>query len=180
MAIIEDGTGSGTKASVTSDGNRLDVSARSDSRIFYHSRDDGDAYIVTSIDTAAAAEYNIYFQNDSNTKNFVINEIIIGSAVLAIFKIATVTGTAAAGSALTPVNMNRTSSFTADATARGDGAITGLTEDLLLHSVSVAADTTETVDFHDALILGKDDAIAVEYDTGAGGTMHATILGYFE
>ena len=175
---IEDGKGTGSRAAVST--NRLNVSARADSRIFYHSRDDGDAYIVTSIDTAAAAEFNIYFQNTSSTQNFVVNEIALGSAVLAIFKIVTVTGTAAAGSVLTPVNMNRTSSKAASATCRGDGAITGLTEEHLLASVSVLADASVVVDFHDALILGNNDAIAVEYDTGAGGTMHATILGYYE
>lgn len=99
---------------------------------------------------------------------------------MAIFKIATVTGTAAGGSVLTPTNMNRTSTRAAEATVRGNGAITGLTEEFLLSSASCPADDTIVIDFHDALILGNDNAIAVEYDTGAGGTMHATILGYYE
>lgn len=171
---------SGKSASISTSGNRLNVSARSDSRIYYHSRDDADVYITNSIDTAAAGEYNIYFQNDSITKNFIVHKITLGSAVLTIFKVATVTGTAAAGSVVIPVNMNRTSSLTAEATARGTGAITGLTEENLLASVSCEADATVIVDFSDSLILGTDDAIAVEYDTGAGGTMHATILGYYE
>ena len=40
-----------------------------------------------------------------------------------------VTGTAAGGSVITPVNLNKASSNTAAATCRGDGSITGLTDD---------------------------------------------------
>lgn len=176
---IEDGTGTGQTAGVSPTGNRFNVSSRSDDRIYYISRDNEDAYIINSADTAAAGEYNFYFQNTSKTQKFYVTSVIVGSADLAIFKIASVTGTAA-GTNIVPVNMNLTSGSSADATAFGNAAVTGLTEDKLISQISVNADDSKEIFFHDALILGQDDAIAVEYDTGAGGTMHVTMFGFYD
>lgn len=176
---IEDGIGTGQTVSVSPTGNRMNVSSRADERIYYISRDNGDAYTVASIDTAAAGEYNFYFKNTSKTKKFYVKDFIIGSGSLAIFKISTVTGTAA-GTSIVPVNLNRIAGTTADAVAFGNAAVTGLSEEALLDVVSVTADSTVSVDFHDALILGQDDAIAVEYDTGAGDTIHITMVGFFD
>jgi hypothetical protein len=177
---IEDGRGTGQSTGVSPTGNRLNVSSRSDERIYYISRDNGDSYTTTSIDTAVAGEYNFYFKNTSTTQNFYVKSITVGSAVLAIFKISKVTGTPAGASAITITNLNFTSGNVASATVTGNAAVTGLTESSVLEMVSVAADTSVTVDFHDSLILGQGDAIAIEYDTGAGGTVHETLIGYFD
>lgn len=178
MVQVTDGL-SGESASISPTGNRLNVSSRSDERIYYISRDNGDAYSVTTIDTAAAGEYNFYFKNISTTQNFYVTAFTLGSAVLAIFKIARVTGTAS-GTAISPTNLNTTSGHIADATALGNAAVTGLTEDAIIDVVSVTADDSKEVTFHDALVIGQGEAIAVEYDTGAGGTMHATMFGFFD
>lgn len=175
---ILDGTGKGFLAIVDSEGHLI-VDALTFEDIAHVSLVHGDTYMTTSIDTAAANEYNFYFKNDSTTQNFFVKEIIVGSAELAIFKVATVTGTAG-GTPITPRNLNRTSGHTASATAFGDAAVTSLTEEHLLITVSVGADESEHIDFHSALVLGQGDAIAVEYDVGAGATMHVTMLGYFE
>ena len=169
----------GDVAGVSPTGNRLNVSSRSDDRIYYVSRDNGDAYSVVSIDTAAAGEYNFYFKNISKTQKFYVEAFTLGSAVLAIFKISKVTGTAS-GTTITPTNLNTTSGNTADATAMGDAAVTGLTPAAVIDVISVTADDSKEVRFHDALILGQGEAIAVEYDTGAGGTMHATMFGFYD
>lgn len=176
---IEDGVGTGQKCGISPTGNRLNTSARTDERIYYVSRDNGDAYTLTSIDTAAAGEYNLYFKNTSTSQKFYVKEITVGSAVLAIFKVSKVTGNAA-GTTITPVNMNFISGNTASATALGNAAVTGLSESAIIEMVSVEADSTEHIDFHDALILGQGDAIAIEYDTGAGGTIHLNMVGFFD
>ena len=177
---IEDGTGSGQSAGVSPTGNRLNVSARSDDRIYYTSRDNGDAFSVTSRDTAAAGEYNFYFKNTSATKKFYVSNFTIGSAVLAIFKITKVTGTAGGAGAITITNLNMTSGNVADATATGDAAVTGLTAGDVIKDISVVADDSKFINMNDSLIIGTNDAIAIEYDTGAGGTMHITMKGFFD
>jgi len=162
-----------------SDG-RLNVSARSDERIFYVSRDDGDAYTWHSFDAAAAVgEYTLYIQNTSPTKKLVLKEIILSPGVAMTFKIATVTGTAA-GTALTAFNLNRDSGNVAPDNSFGDAAVTGLTEATLFHTVHVPVLETVHIDFHDALILGQNDNIAVECDVNAGGLVYIMATGYFE
>ena len=162
MVRIEDGKGTGVVASVSSD-NRLDVSSRVAPRDFYISRDIGQVYTITSEDAATAAnEETIYLQNSSSTKNLFIANILIASDADARFRLKFVTGTAAGSSALTPINLNKTSSNAADVVARGDGAITGLTDDGDIALVSVAANTTGAFSLNESLILGQNDAIAIE------------------
>jgi hypothetical protein len=177
---IEDGTGTGQSVGVSPTGNRMNVSARSDERIYYISRDNGDAYATTSIDTAAAGEYNFYFKNTSATKKFYVSTMTFGSAVLAIFKVTKVTGTAGGAGAIAITNLNMTSGNVADATVLGNAAVTGLTAGDDIVNISVTDDDSHEHNFHDALILGTNDAIAVEYDTGAGGTIHITMTGFFD
>jgi len=178
--IILDGKGSGQSAAISPSGNRLNVSSRADERIYYISRDNGDSYSVTSIDASpSGGEYNFYFKNTSTTQKFYVKHIIVGAADLAIFKVAVVTGTAA-GTELTPVNLNLTSGRTASCDCRGNGAITGLTESSVIDIRSVEADATEGFDFHDALILGQGDAIAVEFDTGSASAIHISMLGFYD
>ena len=162
-----------------SDG-RLNVSARSDERIYYNSRDKGQTYVWTSFDSAAAAgEYSIYLQNTSTTQNLIVKEIILSPGVAMTFKIATVTGVAA-GTTITGYNMNRNSGNDASANAFGDAAVTNLTEAQVIRVAMVGALATEHVDFHDALQLGQNDTIAVECDVNAGGLVYMQIIGYFE
>ena len=85
---------------------------------------------------------------------------------------------AAGSSALTPVNLNRGSSNSAAATVRGGGAITGLTDGGDVALIRVAANSTHHHDFHEALRLGQDDAIAVECETNAA--VEITIIFHFD
>ena len=95
------------------------------------------------------------------------------------FKISTVTGTAG-GTTVTPLNLNLKSGKLATATVFGDAAVTGLTEATNFLTVAVAALTTLTIDFHDALILSEGDNIAVECDVNAGGLVYMMLIGHFE
>lgn len=176
---IEDGL-TGKTASITTKGNRLKTDSSSGARAYFISRDNGDTYSITARATAAAGEYHLYFMNTSTTKKFYVKSIRVGSAVLATFKITKVTGTAGGAGAIPITNLNMTSGNTAEADATGNAAVTGLTPGDVIEDVSVTAADSKVVNFDDALIIGKGDAIALEYDTGAGGAIHATMQGFFE
>ncbi len=167
MVRIEDGLGKTGNVRVSTN-QRLNVSARAAPRNFYVSRDDGQVYTVISEDGSAVAnEETIYLQNISSTKNLFIDNIIISPDTASSWRIKFVTGTAAGGSVLTAVNLNKTSSNAADVTARGDGSITGLTDDGDLGIIRVGANDTGKLNLEAALILGQNDAIAVECETNS-------------
>ena len=162
-----------------SDG-RLNVSSRSDERIYYNSRDRGQTYVWTSFDAGAAVgEYSIYLQNTSATLNLVIKELVLSPGVAMTFKVSTVTGTPTSA-AITGYNLNRNSGNAASANARGDALVDNLTEAQVIRVAMVVALATEHVEFHDALQLGQNDAIAVECDVHAGGLVYMQIIGYFD
>ena len=76
--------------------NRLSVSSRTDSRSYYRSRDDGQAYsLVFDHQSAAAGEYSVYWQNTSTTMALVIDAIGFNAVQNARIKLWEVTGTAA-------------------------------------------------------------------------------------
>ena len=178
MVRIDDGGGKNGSVTV-SNTQRLDVSARAASREYYESRDEGQVYVAISVDaTAVANEETMYLQNTSSTKDMIIEEIVISTDTASIWRVKFVTGTAAGSSALTSVNLNKGSSNSAAATVRGDGAITGLTDDGDVALFRVDANATHHQDFHEALRLGQDDAIAVECETNAA--VEISIIFHFD
>lgn len=177
---IEDGKGRGYNASVSS-AHRLNVSSKSLDRIFYISRDDGRAFnLISVVASAAAGDHIAYIKNTSSTRNMYIYRVEFHSANAALWKLWSVTGTAAGGSALTPSNLNRTSSKTAEATARGDGAVTSLTTGDILGVHRSAANGEGEMSYDGALILGPNDAVSVEYDTGTTGAAEVDFLFWYE
>jgi len=178
MVEIEDGTGKGNVAGVDND-NRLQVSAKQAPRDFFISKDDGQFYSVISEDpTAVANEETIYLQNTSTSLNLFIDDITISSDTASIWRIKFVTGTAAGGSVLTPVNFNKTSSNAAAVISRGDGAVTGLTDDGDIGIIRVTAGGIHHHELKGSLILGQNDAIAVECETNSA--VEITIEFHFE
>lgn len=167
-----------------SDG-RANVSSRSDARVYYISRDQGRAFSVPfDFQSATAGEYGAYWQNTSTTDDLVIQAIGVNSANASRIKLWFVTGTAAAGTTVTPTNVNKTSPKDAEATAM-EGAsagtgITGLSTDGLIDFVGVVANGHEEFRLQDSIRLGQNDAIALEYDEGTSGDMWGVIFGFYE
>ena len=90
--------------------NRLNVSARSDSRIYYNARDEGQCYtLVFDHPSAAAGQYSAYLKNTSTDKTLVVSHVGLNADDLAKFKLWFVTGTAANGVANIPANTNKVS-----------------------------------------------------------------------
>jgi len=172
---------SGNEGRVRGSDNRLDTSARTAGRGYYNSRDDAQTYsIVFDAQSAAAGDFVFYFKNTSTTgKIWIIDGVGLNSVENSRMKMHIVSGTAAGGTTLTPLNLNRSSGNAATATAM-EGAITGLTSTGLVDFAYVAAAGHEEFRLEDRLRLGQNDAIAIEYDEGTTGDVSGVMFGFFE
>lgn len=178
---IEDGKGKNGDASV-SVVQRLNVSSKSKNRLFYISRDDGLAFnaIMPSF-SAAAGNYVYYIQNTAADKNIYVDSLEFHSVEAAHWKIWQVTGTAAAGTTITSANLNLSSGRAAEATVMGGGSsITGLTLGKQIGTHRTQATGESGMDWGGGLIIGPNNAIMVEYDTGTTGLCEVDCLFHFE
>lgn len=167
-----------------SDG-RANVSSRSDSRSYYNSRDRGQTYAIAfDFQSAEPGEFGCYVKNTSSTLDLVVAGIGINAEQNSKIKLHYVTGTAAAGNELTPVNMNSGSNNAADCLVREGGSaatgITGITSAGLLDFAYVVANGHEEFRVQDRLRLGQNDALAIEYDEGTGGDFSGVLFCFFE
>tara|TARA_R110002020_G_scaffold175493_1_gene367384 strand:+ start:4376 stop:4933 length:558 start_codon:yes stop_codon:yes gene_type:complete len=176
-----------TRASEEAEGSdgRVNVSARSDSRGYYNSRDKKQTYsIAWDMQDASAGEHVMYLKNTSATKQIVITGVGFNAEQNAKVKLNVVTGTAADGNELTPVNMNLGSSNAADCAAREGGSaatgITGLTDAGLIDLAYVPANGHEEFRIADRLRLVQNTAIAIEYDEGTTGDCSGVMFFFFE
>lgn len=161
--------------------SRLNVSSRIDGRIFYVSRDNGQAYILrVEDDDAAANDLVLYLRNDSKDKKLYITDIHFNTENAATFKLAFGNAAAATGTSVTPVNLNKASSNDADVTALGNGAVGVVAADTFFATIRVGANGTEEWDSKDALILGQNDNVVVEYDTGDTGDIEIDVFFFIE
>ncbi|MDB4352388.1 hypothetical protein OAA60_03045 [Porticoccaceae bacterium] len=178
---INDGKGKNGDASV-SVVQRLNVSSKTKNRLFYISRDDGLAFnAVMPTFSAAAGEYVYYLKNTSSDKNIFLDTLEFHSIQDVAWRVFNVTGTAAAGTAITPTNLNLGSGRQAEATVMGGGAaITGLTTvaQIGVHRTQAAGEAS--MDWGGGLILAPNTAIAVEYDTGTTGLCEIDCIFHFE
>ena len=179
---IEDGKGKSGDMSVSAS-QRGNVSAKTNPRIFYSSRDDQKAYnaIMDSGFSAAAGNYVFYLKNDSNTDNIFIKHVEFHSVENVKWRVYEVTGTAAGGTTITPSNLNLASGLSSQTVCMGGGAtITGLTTVKQVGTHRSQANSESEMNYENALILGPNKAIAVEYDTGTTGVCEIDLFYHFE
>jgi len=172
-----------------SDG-RLNVSSRTDERIYYNSRDKSQSYSLVFDDAACSAgDFNVVLFNTSTIgQHLVIHSVGVNSLAVASFKLHQVTGTAATGAvSATPMNLNRakasnSASVTASTVVNSDSSpISGITSSGVLDHASVAASGHEEFRIADTIRLGQDQGIAIEMDSGANATrVFGVIFFYFE
>ena len=172
-----------------SDG-RLDVSSRVDSRAYYNSRDDGLCFsLFFNMTLADTGEFLVYWRNASPDKQLVIIGLDVAAFEPVDIKVHFVTGTASAGTELTPLNLNKSSSKAApdDSVVMAMEGLTttpiaGLTTAGVIAYTSIAvAQSRELIDLGDRVRLGQNDAIAVELEAAsAPGFILGTIYGYYE
>jgi hypothetical protein len=146
----------------------------------YISRSLGKAFIATADDAApTAAEYTIWLKNNSDVP-IVINSIFtFNVAADVVWKLHSVTGTGGTAAAITPVNLNLSSGLDANVSCNGGaGGVSGLTSSGTITAWAGGVTYFNTVVnwWLDALILGKNDAIAVEFDAGTGSRAGVSIM----
>jgi len=179
MVIIDDG---GKNGPVTvSNTNRLDVSARSASRTYYESRDQGQVYTAAIEDAGAVAdEVTVWVKNTSTTKDMIIDTLTVGSDVLSTWhiKFASFT-TQPTGTLITATNLNKASSNTASAEVRGGaGGVANVVQGDEISFINVAAGGQSIWDTKEALRLGQDDQIAIECKTNSAALI--TVAFHFD
>ena len=181
MAFWNDGIGKNGPASV-SVSRRGNVSAKTAPRKYYTSRDDQQTFdAIQPSFSATAGNYVQYLKNTSTSKNLFIDDVFCSSLNAAVFKVWEVTGTAAAGTTISPSNMNLASGLEAEAVSMGGGStITGLTVVKQVGHLRVSAASHDDKEYDGALILGPNKAIAIEYDTGTTGLCETYIEFHYE
>ena len=76
--------------------------------------------------------------------------------------------------------INLTSSNDAEATVFGNASVTGgLTGDTISHIRSSSATSVE-LSYGDALILGQNDDIAIQYNSTVSSVIDVTVEGFYE
>ena len=178
---IEDGKGKNGDMSVSAS-QRGNVSAKTRDRLFYVSRDDELSFnAVMPTFNGAAGNYVYYIKNTSSDKNMFIHTIEYHSVEAVHWKVWQVTGTAAAGTAITATNLNLGSGRIAEATIMGGGStITGLTLGNQVGTHRTQATGEAGMDWGEGLILAPNTAIMVEYDTGTTGLCEIDCIFHFE
>lgn len=173
----------GSVEKIASSDNRIDTSARVDSRSYYSSRDNSQAFSLVFDDASSeAGDYIVYWKNtDVTGKILVIDSCGLNSENAASFKLSVVTGTAV-GSSVTPTCLNvafKQSAQAACIEAAGT-AITGLAEESVVDHAATGAGCHEEFRLDDRLRIGQDQAIAIEYEQGTTGRAWGVIFGYYE
>ncbi len=174
----------GALSSARGSDGRLNVSSRGDLRSYYNSRDSRQTYTLPWEHVAASdGEFCFYLQNTSSRKHLVVSSVVLHSDTSgARFKLHFVEGTSSDGLVVLPTNLNATSSNEANVVAREDGGgvpIAGLTSKKVIDISSVAASVSHQMAILDRVRLGQNDAIALEFDAGSGGTADAAGVVHF-
>ena len=185
MSIIEDGTGQGYKAAVTSN-NRLDVSSRSADRIYYVSKYIEKAFTVNFEHTQATGGssegmgYITYTGNDS----LYISKIILSSEDTGLTKFGVwADPTVSGGVSDTAINLNLTSAISSETTIRdnSDGTTVTISGGNSISTVRLNNAGSFDISFDNALILGKNDVIAIKASASTTSSKtRATIIFYEE
>ena len=179
---IEDGQGSGRRAGVDID-NRLKVRAFMQELYSHVSEDEGQTYSFTVTDAGPiAGEYPFYLKNDSDDLRLIVAKLTCSQVDADVqWILHEVSGVAAGASVVTGKNMNLGSGNEADATARGGaGGVSALTSEGALQSFNGGPAYSNVSPYlPGVLVLGKNDAIALEYQAGTGGEVSCTVVAYF-
>jgi len=188
MSIIQDGKGSGNKASVTTD-NRLDVTAKMGERIYYVARKLGKTFITMCKCTqivGGTEEGLMYVKYTGNDELFISNVSVSTEEPgtgLTEFEFFLDPTTYSGGVTKIPVNANAGSAITSETTCMHNNDTTSLTVSggSYMHNVRLSGINTYNIDFKGAVILTKNKIFAIKVAAATAGTKtRATIIWYEE
>ena len=191
MSQIKDGTGTGHLAGVN-DSNRLDVSASSSPRIYYESRDEENAFGITTpqLTVTSGGERVLYIKNTSSTQNMIITDIrpswnggttnhILALALQLWFGSSAPTANNTASSA---GNLNRSSNNTFDLDVEywdeGAGGMTIAGGAAALNLLLAQGSTR--LEIGGAIILGANDTISFQMTAEETGEATMIVRGFME
>ena len=184
MSIIEDGRGSGKKVGVT-DNNRLNTTARTESRIFYAADRDEKAFSVygkRNFTAGSQTNENIlsltYTGNDRlYIKNIMFSSDSPNAKVEVYFDATSISG----GSSVIPININRASAETSETTClNGATDLTATVEDANEVFDVRLSNSSFLMDFHSAIILPKNANILILGSVQTAGERIRTMVYYYE
>jgi hypothetical protein len=174
MAVIRDGDT--MKGARVTDENKVRTYTTVESEISFESETNGRAYSWTASADIDATDSILWLRNDSTTENLIIDFISISSNAAGSWFIYCPVNATPDGTTVTGVNLNRQSGNVALATCKRDNTTASLAN-YVFYGHSGAAETVQ-VDFHDSLILGYLDCVAIDITTEPA-LAQATIFGYY-
>lgn len=172
---IDDGTGAGYKARVTSD-NMVRVYAKTEPEIAHQSQNHGESYSWTASADIDATDSILWLRNDNTDLNLIIDSICISSDAAGSWFIYCPVNATPDGTTVTGVNMSRSSGKVALATAKRDNT-TAVLANYIFYGHNMAAQTV-CVNFQGALVLGYLDCVAVDITTEPA-LAQCTIAGFY-
>ena len=180
--IIHDGTGTGSAAAVDKE-NRLLTRAVTISDL-EHSAEEGLSFTVVSTYGATSADEVISIRNTNADRKLAINNIklvaVDTGTEAVVWTLIEVTSGTAAGTTVTPLNMNLNSGVVAAATCFGGAAVTGsLAGNVIAYAVS-NHDIESEIDLGGALLLAENDEIAVTVTDTDNPTVYVTVTMHYE
>jgi len=177
---IKDGRGSGREALVDKE-FRMGTTAVVTSPLEHASEHAGNAAIWNSTYSATGGEEVISISNQESERRLRISRMWLVSQETSIWTLFENTAAGpAAGTTLTYVNPDLTSGVQRSETSFGNASVTGSLSGNTLWSQQLSADVPYETYFEGAIILGKDDVIALTLVTGTTNTVNVTILGFWE
>lgn len=140
--------------------------------------------ISANIDTT---DCMILVSNTSDSQNLVIDHCYVQGDIAGQmdFKLCDTTGLTLAGTAITGVNLNRTSGKVASASAWADETASPATTIFFTfyQHLNVNAQATTSpmtrIDFESAIILGKNQAFGIDTILEPAAGFEATVIGYY-
>ena len=184
MSIIEDGRGSGKKVGVT-DNNRLNTTARTESRIYYAADRDEKAFSVygkRNFVAGSQTNENIcsltYTGNDKlYIKNIMFSSDSPDAKVEVYFDATGISG----GTSVIPLNLNRASATDSETTClNGATDLTGTVTDANEVFDVRLSNSSFLMDFHSALILPKNSNIFILGSVQTIGEKIRTMIYFYE
>lgn len=179
MALkIEDGGGQGVLAKVTSEGR---LSTRSDviPIIQHESAVHGfTASFASTFVTGGTGIEVLSIKNTEASLRFFVEGFWASSTVTQVWTLFEVTSGTAAGTTLTPENLNLASGVAPANTSFGNAAVTGTLAGDTLFIGQTIANTPQYFSFQGSILLGTNDEIALT--ASANGTVYVTLIGFWD
>ena len=159
--IIEDGTGTGSKAKVRSD-NQLDVHATTINFLEHLNEDRGKVWTASFDGLAPSGATKFFYISNTGTGLLGIAGVRFASTVAGVFRFLKVTGTPAGGTTVVPMPCSLGSPVLAHATILSGTSITGLTDAGLLVPLYLQANVSLDLDLPSRWYLPPNTALAIQ------------------